>query len=275
MLTPLEPEPVPKIDSEFLEAGRRAAQAHARALADAKPRRRISNRLLVVGTLAIATLLICAALTLGRANYAGAAPAEGTARRVTAMTPQEKLTARADSGDVHAESALALAYLRGDGVAKDQAAAARWAECGGASGDPAAQYLGDRQPQPFRWPPASRASPAAKLCLVPARPPRPETVKAMHNLAIAYIEGLGTPTGMMWRRRPGSPRRRRVSYVDSPPFDLAVLYEKAARAWRKGSARGAALVPGGGGGGRSSGGGAGRHPGGACASVSRAATDLK
>jgi localization factor PodJL len=220
-LAPLEPMGPPgKADSEFLEAGRRAAIAHARTLEERPKRRPVSTRLLLASALAVLTLLLCAVVTFGHTGYARAASAEGTAHRAVALTPLEKLMARADSGEAAAERTLAFAYLRGTGVAKDPVAAARWAEAAAQAGDAEGQYLAaslyrdgagvtrnlDRA---FAW--FAQAAASGEL-------------KAMHNLAIAYIEGQGTAKddaqAAAWFARAAA-----AGYVDSA-FDLAVLYEK-------------------------------------------------
>ena len=221
-LTPLEPVTPPgKADSEFLEAGRRAAQAHARALQHAPRRRPVPVRLLLASVLAMLALLLCAVLALGYAGNASAAPAgEGTAHRLAVSSPLQMRMVRADSGDAVAQRELALDYLRGQGVPRDMAAAARWAQAAAEQGDPQAQYLAGsfyrdgvgvaRDPaRAFAW--FARAAAAGQL-------------KAMHNLAIAYIQGEGVgrddAAAAAWFARAAA-----RGYVDSA-FDLAVLYEK-------------------------------------------------
>lgn len=69
-LAPLEPMgPPAKADPDFLEAGRRAALAHGRALAQAPTRRRIPTRFLLASALAVVTLLFCAIVTFGHTDY--------------------------------------------------------------------------------------------------------------------------------------------------------------------------------------------------------------
>jgi len=218
-LAPLEAMGPPgKADSEFLEAGRRAAQAHARRLARKPRRREVPVRLLLASALAVLALLFCAVLALGRTDYAQAAPAEGTAHR--SLASADPLAVRADGGDRSAARDLAFAYLRGTGRQKDLHAAARWAEAAAEQGDVDAQYLAgslyrdgagaDRDAgRAFAW--FARAAAAGQ-------------VKAMHNLAIAYLQGDGTAkdeaAGAAWFARAAQ-----AGYVDSA-FDLAVLYEK-------------------------------------------------
>jgi len=220
-LAPLELfGPPARADSEFLEAGRRAAQAHARELELATKRRPVSRQLLLAAALGLATLLFCAVLALGHAGLASAAPAEGTAHRQTALTPLAVLAARADSGDSAAQRDLALAYLRGIGVKKDPAAAARWAEAAAEQGDAEAQYLAGCLYRDG----AGVARDAARAFTWFTKAAATGQLKAMHNLAIAYVQGAGTPrddaAGAAWFARAAA-----GGYVDSA-FDLAVLYEK-------------------------------------------------
>jgi hypothetical protein len=221
-LTPLEPLPPGRADTEFLEAGRRAAHAaHARALEHTPRRRPVPLRLLLASALAVMALLFCAVLALGHADYAHAAPAgEGTAHRLAASSPLQTLVARADSGDAAAQRQLALAYLRGQGVDKDLTAAARWAEAAAEQGDAEAQYLAGS----FYRDGAGVAADQSRAFAWFARAAAAGQVKAMHNLAIAYIQGEGVArddaAGAAWFARAAS-----AGYVDAE-FDLAVLYEK-------------------------------------------------
>jgi TPR repeat protein len=221
-LTPLEPAPPGRADNEFLEAGRRAAQAaHARALERAPRRRRLPVRLLLASALAAVALLFCAVLTLGHADYASAVPAgEGTARRLAAASPLQVLVARADSGDAAAQRQLALTYLRGLGVDKDLTAAARWAQAAAEQGDAEAQYLAGS----FYRDGAGVAPDPGRAFAWFARAAAAGQVKAMHNLAIAYIQGEGVArddaAGAAWFAKAAA-----AGYVDAA-FDLAVLYEK-------------------------------------------------
>jgi TPR repeat protein len=222
-LAPLEPAAPPpgKADSEFLEAGRRAARAHARALQQPPRRRPLPLRLLLVTALAMAALLLCAVLALGHAGDASAAPAgEGTAHRLAPASPLQKLMARADSGDAVAQRELALAYLRGQGVPRDETAAARWALAAADAGEPQAQYLAGS----FYRDGIGVARDPARAAAWFARAAAAGELKAMHNLAIAYIQGDGVgrddAAAASWFAKAAA-----GGYVDSA-FDLAVLYEK-------------------------------------------------
>lgn len=220
LLGPLEQVPPARVDAEFLEAGRRAALAHARAMQQRKPPRKFPWRFLFASALAALALLAFAVLTLVRADHAAAAPAGATAHRASVMTPMQKLTARADSGDARAERALALAYLRGDGVLADMTAAARWAEAAAEQGDAEAQYLIGNLYRDGAGVTRDRARAFAWF----AKAASAGQVRAMHNLAIAYVEGAGTSrddaAAATWFARAAS-----RGYLDSA-FDLGVLYEK-------------------------------------------------
>ncbi|HEX4271759.1 MAG TPA: tetratricopeptide repeat protein, partial [Rhizomicrobium sp.] len=133
-----------------------------------------------------------------------------------------KLMARADSGDTKAEAELAFAYLRGDGVGSNSAQALRWANEAATHGEPVAQYLlGTLYQQGQKN--SVKADPAHAFQLFSASAAQ-GNIKAMHNLAIAYAEGLGIAKdesqAAQWFERAAS-----HGYVDSA-FDLAVLYER-------------------------------------------------
>jgi AcrR family transcriptional regulator len=124
----------------------------------------------------------------------------------------------ASRGDAHAQTSLALAYLRGDGVGVNPAAAIGWSEMAALQGDPSAQfilatlYTSGIKPNPqlaVRW-----FSTAAVR----------GNIKAMHNLALAYLNGDGVPknpaAAVGWFSKAAS-----AGYRDSA-FDLGVLYER-------------------------------------------------
>jgi TPR repeat protein len=124
----------------------------------------------------------------------------------------------AKKGDARAQVQLAQAFLRGDGVKADPATALRWSQIAAAQGEPTAQYiLGELyaeglKPNPdmaFHWFAAAASQ---------------GNVKAMHNLAIAFLNGQGVAkdadTAVYWFARAAN-----SGYRDSA-FDLAVLYER-------------------------------------------------
>jgi localization factor PodJL len=139
----------------------------------------------------------------------------------TAKQPPSRitnLTKLAIRGDIHAQSKLAIAYLRGDGVDVDPVAAISWSEMAAVQGEPNAQFIlatlyakGIKSDPRLadRW----LASAASR-----------GNLKAMHNLAIAYLNGDGVSkdpaAAVNWLRKAAL-----AGYRDSA-FDLAVLYER-------------------------------------------------
>ena len=229
-LAPLEPMgPPARADSDFLEAGRRAALAHARELERAPKQRPASNRLLLAAALAVITLLFCAVLALGHSGLASAAPAEGTMHRQAALTPLAVLAARADSGDAAAQRDLSFAYLRGAGVAKDPVAAARWAEAAAEQGDTEAEYLIGCLYRDG----AGVTRDAARAFTWFTKGAAAGQIKAMHNLAIAYVEGQGHAKGRRRRARPGSRARRGGRHACRLRFRSSGALLKRARAWHR------------------------------------------
>jgi TPR repeat protein len=206
--------------SETLEQGRRAARLAARPPSRRKSRRR--RQLVLLRRLTILALVMLAAL-LGVAvmlgNPAAAIQAAGGVRHRDA-TPAgiRRITALADSGDAVAQTALAFAYLRGEGVARDTAAAARWSAAAAEQGEVVAQALAgtlalDGESREAARAPGWLAAAAAA-----------GNVKAMHNLAIAYARGRGVAADPA-RAAAWFLRAAGYGYVDSA-FDLAVLYER-------------------------------------------------
>lgn len=209
-----------------LARGRARAAAAPEPVGDKPPAPR--TRLLAIAALAAAVLLLCVGLSMGKAALApgaSAATENGVSHRQVAKGPVARTTALADAGDAAAQARLALAYLKGEGVAADPAAALRWSRAAAEGGQPVAQYLmgifyregaslrGNRVPADataaFRWFEAAANK---------------GNLKAMHNLAIAYAEGLGTERNER-RAAEWFTRAAERGYVDSA-FDLAVLYER-------------------------------------------------
>lgn len=125
---------------------------------------------------------------------------------------------RAQRGEAQAQTELAMSFLRGQNVAADPIAAARWSNEAAAQGEPTAQfilgtlYAEGIKPDPhlaFEWFSAAASH---------------GNVKAMHNLAIAYMNGVGVTkdaaTAVSWFSKAAH-----AGYRDSA-FDLAVLYER-------------------------------------------------
>jgi TPR repeat protein len=136
----------------------------------------------------------------------------------TTSMAARSMVARAEGGDAHAQTDAALAFLRGDGVDADPMAAARWSQAAADQGDPNAQFiLGSLYAQGVKPDPqrAVRWFTTAALR---------GNAKAMHNLAMAYLNGQGvakdSAAAINWLVKAAN-----GGYRDSA-FDLAVLYER-------------------------------------------------
>jgi len=180
-------------------------------------------RWLAMGGLALVALLLCIGLWLGKNMAdAGARQSDGVTHRQAASGKLAQTIALADAGNTRAQARLALAYLRGQGVAGEANVALLWTRSAARAGNPVAQYLmgvmyqqGDHvMADPvaaFGW--FSRAAEKGNL-------------KAMHNLAIAYAQGQGSAKDEA-KAAEWFTRAAERGYVDSA-FDLAVMYERGA-----------------------------------------------
>jgi len=223
MLAPLEPEPLGLLSRAQMADVLQAARGKARPVPE-EPAPKTGTRLrwLAIGALSLATLFLCAGLTLGdtaRATSADLA-GSGTTSRRQAPAGLARTIALADAGDARARVALSVAYLRGAQLSEDPAAAVRWSVAAARDGHPVAQYvLGMLYGQGTGVP----ADPVRAFDLFSAAAAR-GNLKAMHNLAIAYAEGLGTEKdeakAAEWFARAAA-----RGYVDSA-FDLGVLHER-------------------------------------------------
>lgn len=196
-----------------------------------------NTRLVLIGAAAI----VAAGLIIGLISMGGAARATQTKESMDTnaaikaagmtiinatggavpeqMTPTTKaLAVRAEKGDATAQADLALAYLRGDGVVSNPAAAAGWAGLSATKGHAKGQFLlasiynTGIKADPhtgFRWMSAAALN---------------GNTKAMHNVAIAFFTGAGiekNPTeAANWFGKAAA-----KGYRDSA-FDLGVLYER-------------------------------------------------
>jgi TPR repeat protein len=225
----LAPLPVLTISKEEMADVLQSARDKARAAAAiaAEPKKpsldkTVRARWLAIGALSLVVLFLCIGLTLG--NTASATqPAwqgSGVAHRHVAGGALARTVALADAGDARAQARLALAYLRGQGVASDPVTALRWSMVAAREGQPVAQYLLGALYQQGEHVPADPQRAFAWFAVAAAK----GNLKAMHNLGIAYAQGLGTmkddAKAVEWFTRAAE-----RGYVDSA-FDLAVLYER-------------------------------------------------
>lgn len=229
----IAPLPAVSISKEKMADVIESARARVRAAAAASDNNEEKpgdgswrTRLLVMGGLSLVALFLCIGLVLGNtartihkdrvAQWHG----EGTSHRHDAQGALAQTIASADFGDAKAEARLALAFLRGQGVARDASAALRWSHAAAAAGEPSAEYLLGALYQQGE---AVKADPARAFSWFQSAAVK-GNLKAMHNLAIAYAEGLGTAKdeskAVEWFTRAAE-----RGYVDSA-FDLAVMYER-------------------------------------------------
>ncbi|HVW72691.1 MAG TPA: hypothetical protein VHC39_03550 [Rhizomicrobium sp.] len=215
--------------ADVLQSARDKARAAAARKDEDKPKdknRRL--RWLAFGGLSLLVLFAGIGFTLG--NSASATQNDrmadwqggGITHRHLAQGALAQTIAAADYGDATAEARLALAYLRGQGVARDAGAAFRWSKAAAANGAPAAQYLLGALYQQGEAVKADPAQAFAWFSIAAAH----GNLKAMHNLAIAYAEGQGTAKDEEKAARWFKAAAER-GYVDSA-FDLAVMYERGA-----------------------------------------------
>jgi localization factor PodJL len=132
----------------------------------------------------------------------------------------DRLTQLANGGNAKAELIVGLKYLNGEGVAVNEAQAAKWLERAAEAGEPVAQYRLGTLYQHGKSVPADPAK-AAHWYLASAMQ---GNRKAMHNIAIAYAEGAGvkkdSTEAARWFSKAAS-----LGFADSQ-FNLAVLYER-------------------------------------------------
>jgi TPR repeat protein len=224
----IAPLPMAAVSREEMADVLQNAREAVRAAAAAEPEKKSLNldlrtRWLAIGALSLVVLFLCIGLSLGKGALGGSASAhesDGVEHRHVAGGALARTIAAADAGDARAQARLALAYLRGEGVASDPVTALRWSAVAARAGQPVAQYLlgamymqGDHVP----------ADPARAFSWFAAAADK-GNLKAMHNLAIAYAQGRGTmkndARAVEWFTRAAE-----RGYVDSA-FDLAVLYER-------------------------------------------------
>jgi localization factor PodJL len=139
----------------------------------------------------------------------------------TVQSPNAKLAALANGGNVRAESALGFAYLDGtNGIAVNEAEGARWLERAANSGDAMAAYrLGTLYERGHGVP--TNVQKAIQLYGIAAKQ---GNRKAMHNLAVAFADGAGVPKNLQ-QAADWFTKAANLGLPDSQ-FNLAVLYER-------------------------------------------------
>ena len=223
LLPPLEQPSAPLLSRSEMADVLQAARGKTRFVPEeAAPRGHARLRWLAIGVLSLAALFLCAGLMLGDSARATAADlvGSGTTPRKLAPAGLARTIALADAGDARAQTALAVAYLRGATIGEDSAAAYRWSVAAARDGHPVAHYvLGTLYGQGI----GVEADLVRAFDLFAAAAAR-GNLKAMHNLAIAYAQGLGTQKdeakAAEWFARAAA-----RGYVDSA-FDMGVLHER-------------------------------------------------
>lgn len=135
-------------------------------------------------------------------------------------SPLDRLTALADAGNANAELLLGLKLLDGDGIAINEAEAAKWLERAANQNVPVAAYrLGTLYERGHGVP----ADPVRAVQWY-ATAAKAGNRKAMHNLAVAYANGTGVTKDLVvaaqWFTRAAN-----LGLANSQ-FNLAVLYER-------------------------------------------------
>ncbi len=163
--------------------------------------------------IALHTIALAIAMMFQTSGAATAAPRSSA--RDQELT---ELKQRAGAGDARAQVQLGLAYLTADGVAGDDAEAAKWFRKAADQDDPdgerylAEMYVGGRGV------PADNAE-AAKWLRLAAGQGDP---RAQHNLAVMYLQGMGIPKNTTeaakWMRKAAD------QGLAEGQFGLGVLY---------------------------------------------------
>ncbi len=138
----------------------------------------------------------------------------------------DRLTQLANGGNSKAELIVGLKYLNGEGVAVNEAQAAKWLERAAEAGEPVAQYRLGTLYQHGKSVPADPAK-AAHWYLASAMQ---GNRKAMHNIAIAYAQGTGVKKDSTEAARCSPKPRRSASRIRS---SISPSSTSAAKACRK------------------------------------------
>jgi localization factor PodJL len=137
------------------------------------------------------------------------------------QTPQARLAALANGGNVRAEAALGFAYLDGtNGIGVNEAEGARWLERAADAGDAMSAYRLGTLYERGRGVPTNAAK-AIQLYGIAAKQ---GNRKAMHNLAVAFADGSGVPKNLQQAAQ-WFTKAAQLGLSDSQ-FNLAVLYER-------------------------------------------------
>ncbi|MGN6517366.1 MAG: hypothetical protein ACTHLR_16185, partial [Rhizomicrobium sp.] len=140
--------------------------------------------------------------------------------KTATLTPLDKLSAMAASGNPRAELLIGLRYLKGDHAPVNKPEAAKWILKSAASHDPMGQYWAAEL---FRHGDGVAPDAAEALRWYEAAAGQGNR-QAMHDLGIAYAEGLGTDKDFAQSAH-WFERAAQLGLTNSQ-FNLAVLYER-------------------------------------------------
>jgi localization factor PodJL len=196
------------------------AEAKAKVAVKAQTGRKSVTRYLVGGLIVLVIFVAAAGVAFSKGVSDGRRDALMHMTRLAALAPAaahetslDLLTARARGGDAAAQLQVGLRYL--NATPKNPAAALHWVGLAAVHGQPVAQYVLGTLDAP--------TDPARALQWYEAAALQGNR-KAMHALAVAYAEGLGTAKSPSEAARWFS-RAASFGYLDSQ-FNLAVLYER-------------------------------------------------
>jgi TPR repeat protein len=230
-----EEHPDAAAHKSFLDSARASAIAAATVKAEAAAVKRqpkkadLRTRYIILG-FAVGALFVVGAIVAfnqgvrdGRNDvlrHTAAMPARPSQVVAVAVTPLDKVSQLAQSGDANAELEIANRYLGGDGTPQDAAAGFRWMSQAARQRNAVAEYvLGLLYQKGI----GTSADPVQAVRWYEAAALQGNR-KAMHDLAVAYAEGFGgvrsATEAVRWFSRAAG-----LGYVDSQ-FNLAVLYER-------------------------------------------------
>ena len=140
--------------------------------------------------------------------------------QTAAVTPADRVTTLANSGNAKAQLLMGLRYLDGTGAPVNEAEAARWFERAAKQGEPISEYRLGTLYERGRGVPAD----AKKAAQWYAAAANAGNRKAMHNLAVAFAQGSGVAKDYTQAAQWFS-KAANLGLSDSQ-FNLAVLYER-------------------------------------------------
>ncbi|HTT85325.1 MAG TPA: TetR family transcriptional regulator [Rhizomicrobium sp.] len=216
----------------YLAAARNLAKEGARQAAELETLREEEHRarqrrVLTAAGVAGACLVAVGVLFIIRPGSHGVSAAQSkalapvvTVKAMDSRAPLDRLTALANKGNPRAELLIGLKYLKGDGIAANDAQAAQWFGRAAQAGDAVAQNRLGALYQAGRGVPADLTQAVHWYQAAASQGDR----HAMSNLAVLYASGTGVPQNLAEAAR-WFERSANLGYVDAQ-FNLAVLFER-------------------------------------------------